>query len=69
MHEHIADNNSSYELVAALRGAFENNSIGAGSTKSASASARTRARRRWRKKKKKAVVPVEVSKFYLHVYL
>ena len=63
MHEHVADNTSSYALVAALQGAFENNSIGVGSTKSACASARTRARRQLRKKKKKAVVPIEVSKF------
>ena len=47
----IGDNTSSSALVAALQGAFENNSIGAGSTKT------PRARRRG---KTKAVVPVEV---------
>lgn len=48
----IGDNTSSTALVAALQGAFENNSIGAGSTKTA------RARRK--RRKTKAVAPVEV---------
>ena len=48
----IGDNASSSALVAALQGAFENNSMGAGSTKTA------RARRK--RGKKRAVLPVEV---------
>ena len=48
----IGDNASSSALVAALQGAFENNSIGAGSTKPAGA--------RRKREKTKAVVPVEV---------
>jgi hypothetical protein len=48
----IGDNASSSALVAALQGAFENNSIGSGSTKTA------RARRK--REKTKAIVPVEV---------
>jgi hypothetical protein len=47
----IGDNASSSALVAALQGAFENNSMGAGSTKTAGAR---------RKRKTKEVVPVEV---------
>lgn len=48
----IGDNASSSALVAALQGAFENNSIGAGSTKPSGA--------RKKREKTKAVVPVEV---------
>ena len=48
---HIGDNASSSALVAALQGAFENNSIGAGSTKTTGAR---------RKRKTKEVVPVEM---------
>lgn len=48
----IGDNASSSALVAALQGAFENNSIGAGSTKTSGA--------RRKRRKTKAVVPVEV---------
>jgi hypothetical protein len=48
----IGDNASSSALVAALQGAFENNSIGEGSTKTPGA--------RRKREKTKAVVPVEV---------
>jgi len=48
----VGDNASSSALVAALQGAFKNNSIGAGSTKFAAA--------RRKREKAKAVVPVEV---------
>ena len=48
----VGDNASSSALVAALQGAFENNSMGAGSTKIAGA--------RRKREKSKAVVPVEV---------